>query len=79
MEASASPPFVYTNTSLEALEMQRRACPHCLLDKSGIIVSVEGKLFEFFGVLNRLDALDLEVASFGVGEHHRRRGSQTLV
>jgi len=78
MEACASPPFVYTNTSLDALEIQIRACPHCLLDKDGIIVSVEGKRFELFGVLNRLDVLDLGVASFGVGGHHRGSGSQTL-
>ena len=67
MEACASPPFVYSRMSLEALEMETRASPHCLLDKNGIIVSVEGKRFEFLGILGKLDVLDLDVASFEVG------------
>lgn len=58
--------------------MKRRAWSHRLLDKRGVIVSIEGKRFEFFGVFSRLDVLDLDVASFGVGGRHRGRESQTL-
>jgi len=78
MEACANPPFVCTSTSLEALEIPRRACPHCLLDKGGIIVSVEGNGFEFF-VVFKLDVPDLDVANFRVGRHHLERESQTIV